>query len=82
MVNMMERNFRRNRLLESYVTLKGSCVVRRGAVGKVFLLIRNNSLAAYSTLKSLHVTNLNLRLDKSLKMQLTQSNARLIITDH
>ena len=48
-VNMMERNFQRNRLLESYVTPKGSCVVRRGAIGKVFLQHKNNSLVAYST---------------------------------
>ena len=40
------------------------------------------SKSAVKLLKSLHVTNLNLRLVKSLKMQLTQSNARLIITDH
>ena len=52
MVNMMEENLVRNRLLESRMTRKQSCPVWRGAVGKVLLLVkvnRRNSLAAYST---------------------------------
>ena len=52
MADTTERSFRRNGLLESYVTRKRSCVVRRGAVEKVLLLDKTNkgnSLAAYST---------------------------------
>ena len=39
----------RNQSLESHVTRKLSRVVRRGVVGKVLRITRNNSLASYPT---------------------------------